>query len=161
MIKFKPSPYEYRRRLPHFQRSGAALFVTFHTLGFQPLNATARDIALECCLHDHGRRIHMHAAVVMPEHVHLLFRLKRDENGWQYPAHLVLQAIKGASSHRINRVLGNRGAVWDEESLDHVLRSTESLLEKLEYIRMNPVRRGLVNVPEDYQWLWINPEDFV
>jgi hypothetical protein len=29
------------------------------------------------------------------------------------------------------------------------------LEEKLEYIRQNPVRRGLVGTPEDYPWLWV------
>jgi hypothetical protein len=38
-----------------------------------------------------------------------------------------------------------------------VLRSDESLKEKCEYIRQNPVRRGLVKRPEDYRWLWVNP----
>src|SRR5580658_3389538 len=28
---------------------------------------------------------------------------------------------------------------------------------KLEYIRQNPVRRGLVEKPEDYPWLWLEP----
>jgi hypothetical protein len=37
-----------------------------------------------------------------------------------------------------------------EESFDHVLRSEESLDEKVEYIRQNPVRSGLVTSPEDY-----------
>ena len=49
------------------------------------------------------------------------------------------------------------GPVWEEESFDHVLRSDESLKEKCEYIRQNPVRRGLVKNPEDYRWLWIDP----
>jgi hypothetical protein len=47
--------------------------------------------------------------------------------------------------------------VWQEESFDHVLRSNESFAEKLEYIRQNPVRRGLVQKSEDYRWLWIAP----
>src|SRR5437667_124358 len=44
-----------------------------------------------------------------------------------------------------------------EESFDHVLRSQDSLEEKLEYLRQNPVRRGLARRPEDYPWLWIDP----
>jgi hypothetical protein len=36
-----------------------------------------------------------------------------------------------------------------EESFDHTLRTAESLKDKLEYIRQNPVRRGLVARPED------------
>jgi hypothetical protein len=45
------------------------------------------------------------------------------------------------------------GPVWQEESFDHVLRTSENLKEKIEYIRQNPVRRGLVAKAEDYRWL--------
>lgn len=30
--------------------------------------------------------------------------------------------------------------------------------ETIDYIRQNPVRKGLVQKPEDYQWLWVEPE---
>jgi hypothetical protein len=50
------------------------------------------------------------------------------------------------------------GPVWQEESFDHVLRSDESLKEKREYIRPNPVRKGLVMQPEEYRWLWMDPD---
>ena len=53
-------------------------------------------------------------------------------------------------------MLGHCGPVWQEESFDHMLRSNESFEEKLEYIRRNPVRRGLVSKPEDYRWLWLD-----
>ena len=44
------------------------------------------------------------------------------------------------------------------DPLDHVLRSDESLKEKCEYIRQNPVKAALVQKPEDYRWLWVSPE---
>jgi len=46
------------------------------------------------------------------------------------------------------------GPVWQEESFDHVIRGDVSLEEKIDYIRQNPVRRGLVSRPEEYRWLW-------
>jgi hypothetical protein len=33
-----------------------------------------------------------------------------------------------------------------------------NLKEKCEYIRQNPIVAGLVRKPEDYRWLWLNPE---
>jgi len=41
-----------------------------------------------------------------------------------------------------------------DESFDHVIRHAE-LEEKLEYIRQNPVKRGLVDHPDGYKWLLI------
>ncbi len=91
----------------------------------------------------------------MPEHVHLLLTPLEDEEGWPNGLPAILKAIKGTSARSINKLLGSDGPVWQEESFDHVLRSQESLEEKLEYIRQNPVRRGLANKPEDYRWLWV------
>jgi hypothetical protein len=65
-----------------------------------------------------------------------------------------VQAIKGSSAHSINKLLGRSGPVWQEEYFDHVVRSYESLRERIEYIRQNPVRRGLARTPEQYPLLW-------
>jgi len=75
-----------------------------------------------------------------------------------FPLVEVMQSLKSATAHRINKLLHRSGPVWQEESFDHVLRSDESLKEKAEYIRQNPVRRGLVQKPEDYRWLWLDPK---
>jgi len=94
----------------------------------------------------------------MPDHVHLLLTPLRDGGGFSYPLPSILKLIKGTSAREINKVLGRCGPVWQEESFDHVLRGDESFEEQLEYIRQNPVRRGLVERPEQYRWLWVGNE---
>ena len=169
--------YRYRRRLPHLQKADADLFVTFCTGGPLVLSSAARDLVLEHCLREGGilpfagreskaagegaratPRIRLHVVVVMPDHVHLLLSPLRDDEGWPFPLVDILQCLKSATAHRINKFLHHLGPVWEEESFDHVLRSDESLEEKCEYIRQNPVKAGLVSRPEDYPWLWVNPE---
>ncbi len=140
--------------LPHYQKAGRAVFVTFCKGNAEPFPPEARNLVLQSCLHDHKKRYQLHAAVVMPEHVHLLLNPLCDERGWPYGLPAILKLIKGSSARRINKLLGSSGPIWQEESFDHVLRSQESLEEKLEYIRQNPVRRGLVKTPEEYPWLW-------
>lgn len=149
------SGYEYRRRLPHFQKADQILFVTFCRLIREPFPDEARDVILAHCLHDRGKRIVLHSAVVMPDHVHLLLTPLRREDGWPYRLQEILKLIKGASARSVNAILRSSGPVWQEESFDHVLRSTENFRDKVEYIRQNPVRRGLVKRPEDYRWLWV------
>lgn len=97
----------------------------------------------------------MHACVIMPDHVHLLFKPLRDDVGDPYSLVEILQSLKGASAHAINKALHRSGPVWDEESFDHVLRATESFDTTVEYIRQNPVRRGLAACPKDYCWTWL------
>ena len=162
--------YRYRRRLPHLQKADADLFITFCALGRLVLPEQARTLVLEHCLREGGilagegaratpaPRIQLHAVVVMPDHIHMLLRPLRDENGWPFPLVNILQCLKGATAHRVNRLLGRSGPLWEEESFDHVLRSDEWLQEKCEYIRQNPVEAGLVRMPEEYRWLWIRPE---
>jgi REP element-mobilizing transposase RayT len=151
--------YEYRRRLPHYQNASGALFVTFRAFSTSGLPESARDLVLKHCLYDHGKRIHLSAAVVMPTHVHLLFWALRDETGWPFPLVDILQSLKGSSAHSVNKLMRWAGPVWQEESFDHVLRSDESWEAKREYIRQNPVRAGIVKRPEDYRWLWLNPHE--
>jgi len=141
--------------LPHYQKPGRTIFITFCKANRIPFTPGARDAILQHCLHDHTKRYDLHAAVVMPDHVHLLFSPLRDEKGWPYSLPTILKALKGTSARSINKLSGVSIPVWQEESFDHVLRSQESFEEKLEYLRQNPVRGGLVNKPEDYNWLWV------
>ena len=60
--------------------------------------------------------------------------------------------IKSYTGHEIAKLPKLKMPVWYSEGLDHVIRKEESLEEKLEYIRNNPVRRGLVKSPEQYRW---------
>jgi len=41
---------------------------------------------------------------------------------------------------------------WQEGCFDRLLRSNESLSEKWEYLRQNPIRAGLVQDPDDWPY---------
>ena len=91
----------------------------------------------------------------MPDHVHMIFTpLVDHENMEVYSLAEVMDGIKGASAHKINHALGRKGRLWQPESFDHVLRSSESLDRKVRYLLENPVRAGLVCHWKDYPWLW-------
>jgi REP element-mobilizing transposase RayT len=96
----------------------------------------------------------MHGAVVMPDHVHLLFTQLKDELGNLFGLPEIMSGIKGASSHSVNKVLDRRGPVWQYESFDRILRSDDIVHQKVEYICQNPLRKGLVQSVDDYPWLW-------
>ena len=145
--------YAYRRKLPHCQWVDKVYFVTFSTRRREVLTPGARDIVLETCLFGHGKLFELHAAVIMPDHVHLLFTPLTDEDGLISIAE-ILQAIKGAAAHRINKYLGRKARVWQEESFDCAMREVENVRGKIEYVLGNPVRAGLVGNPFDYRWLW-------
>ncbi len=146
--------YEYRRRLPHYQKDYHRLFVTFTTDHRWQLPPVARDIVLECCLKENGHKFDLHAGVVMPDHVHLIYSPLRREDGWSYTLPETMKAIKGRAARRINILLNRKGAVWQEEFFDHVLRSNDSLVDRVDYVCQNPVRAGLVKTEAEYLWVW-------
>jgi REP element-mobilizing transposase RayT len=63
----------YRRQLPHLQRDYRPHFVTFCTYKRWILPDQARDIVLDWCAHDHGVKASLYVAVVMPDHVDMVF----------------------------------------------------------------------------------------
>ena len=155
MGSFLDRHYSYRRRLPHYQKPGVAVFVTFKKLLMGDFSNRARTAILDHCLYDNGKKYNLYAAVIMPNHVHLLLAPLSDQTGWPFSLASILKSLKGTSARSVNKTMGTEGHVWQEESFDHVLRSDESMAQKLEYIRQNPVRKGLVSKPEDYPWLWL------
>jgi putative transposase len=146
--------YSYRRTLPHLLKDNRPVFVTFGTFKRWELSPEGRQLVFDCCLQEHGVTIDLHAVVIMPTHVHLLFTSLRNAAGWLVSLPQVMRLIKGRSAHFLNKLLDRHGAVWQEEAFDHVLRSNESLRGKVDYICQNPVRAGLVGREADYPWLW-------
>ena len=63
----------YRRQLPHLQRDDRPHFVTFCTHQRWILPDFARQIVLDCCLHDNDVKMSLYVFVVMPDHVHMIF----------------------------------------------------------------------------------------
>jgi REP element-mobilizing transposase RayT len=148
----------YRRQLPHLQVDDARHFVTFCTDRRRILPTHVRSIVLECCLHDNGKKFDLKVAVVMPDHVHIIFTPLVDNEAMEvWSLAKIMNAIRGVSAHKINKVLGRKGRVWQPESFDHVLRTSESLDAKIQYLLDNPVRRGLAREWHDYPWLWKKP----
>jgi REP-associated tyrosine transposase len=148
----------YRRNLPHLQRDGKRHFVTFVTRDRWLLPEWARDIVLESIRRDDPLRYELDAAVVMPDHAHLILTPAIDELRRRVvPLFEIMRAIKGASARNVNQKLERHGAIWQEESFDHVLRSAENTTAKLLYVLENPVRQGLVRIWQEYPWTWYRP----
>jgi putative transposase len=83
------------------------------------------------------------AAVLMPDHVHLLI------------APVEREAAAGNAAAAIKRFVRQRLEArwqWQPGSFDRLLRSDESAEQKWQYIRENPVRAGLVEKCQDWPY---------
>jgi len=78
----------------------------------------------------------------MPDHVHLIYSPLRRDDGWSYSLPEIMKAIKGPAAWRINHMSSRTGPVWQEEFFDHVLRSNESLMEKVDYLQESTASRA-------------------
>jgi len=85
-----------------------------------------------------GERWHFHCGVVMPNHVHAIVQLIPGQS----LAH-VSQSIKGFTAREINRSLGRKGPLWQDEVWDRIIRGPGSYEKYREYILQNPVKAHL------------------
>ena len=99
--------------------------------------------------------------VVMPEHIHLL--LTEPEVGTpstvmqvlkQRTAHALLPKRKRSNRRQLN-LFGEdapRRAFWQPRFYDFNVFTAHKRTEKLRYMHRNPVKRGLVDSPEQWRW---------
>ncbi len=92
--------------------------------------------------------------VVMPDHVHFF---AADSRGEKPLSHFVGK-WKEWTAKTCARRLSWSVPLWQPEFFDHVLRSSDNYGQKWEYVRNNPVRAGLVAVPEEWVFQGALPE---
>ncbi len=139
----------YQRRLRHFRRDGATYFVTWRVDRGQPaMDAVDRDTVIRAIRHFDGQRYHLHAFVVMDDHVHLVVTPAAG-----YLLHDLVRSWKSFSARSIHERSGHRGRFWQPEYCDRLISSDQEYRVVLEYIIGNPIRRW----PEaaSYPWLWV------
>jgi REP element-mobilizing transposase RayT len=64
----------------------------------------------------------------------------------------ITQGLKGYTAREANRLLGRRGAFWQDEGFDHWMRDEDRYLRCVEYIDRNPVEAGLCGSAEAWPW---------
>lgn len=106
------------------------------------------------------------AYVLMPEHVHLLVWPQNKEYDIADLRHAIkapvarqaIQYIEQSSPTLLAKITRQRGQrterlFWQPGGgYDRNIYNTKTLRSAIEYIHMNPVRRGLVHMPEDWAW---------
>ncbi|MBZ5720700.1 MAG: transposase [Acidobacteriia bacterium] len=89
-------------------------------------------------------RLYVYGYVVMPEHVHLLLSEPHRDT--------LADALKSLKQGVSRRLLGDAEHFWQKRYYDFNIRNYLQFVEKLRYIHRNPVKRGLCEHPEDWEW---------
>ena len=98
-----------------------------------PANA---KIVTDALYHFDGQRYEMASFVVMPNHVHVLFRPLGE-----HALADIVKSWKGFTAREINKRTGRKGPLWQEEYWDRLIRNEPHFAKVVDYIRENPGER--------------------
>ncbi|MBA3848451.1 MAG: hypothetical protein C0502_00465 [Opitutus sp.] len=84
--------------------------------------------------------------VIMPDHIHFFVRARPGAKSLSN----FMRDWKRWTAREILAAHGLRAPLWQAEFFDHALRSANSYAEKWEYVRLNPLRAGLVLSDESW-----------
>jgi REP element-mobilizing transposase RayT len=94
----------------------------------------------------HGQRYDLRAWVVMPNHVHAVFKVDST------PMSEIVGGWKRFTAKEVNRALGRQGAFWEADYWDTYMRSAAHELQTVRYTENNPAKAGLVLDPKQWSW---------
>ncbi|RPI45392.1 MAG: transposase [Betaproteobacteria bacterium] len=90
---------------------------------------------------------HIHAYVLMTNHVHLLLTPESRE-----ASSLLMKHLGQRYSQYLNRIYGRTGTLWEGRFRSCLIQEDSYLLRCYRYIELNPVRASMVNHPREYVW---------
>ena len=90
-------------------------------------------------------RIKWYSIMIMPDHLHAIIQLRI-----QYTLPDIMLTLKRFTARKINTLLKQKGALWQEGYHDSGIRGDIVLNEMIRYCYENPVRKGLVETAKDY-----------
>lgn len=144
----RPSaPHSKNLRLHRWSDVSATFFVTKSLLPKKPvLDAEARAVIVSAFRFAvQYERIHLRAFVVMPDHWHALVALREP---WTLPK--FTHAMMSFVGRKTDRVLSTHGTAWQDGYYDTHLKTARQFEYVARYIEQNPVVKGFVDLPE--QW---------
>ena len=131
--------------LKRYQLTGDLHFITFSCYERRSHLSTteSKNLFLETLLHTCSKyKSVLDGFVIMPEHVHLLLHEPSES-----PLATMMQALKCSVAKRsVPRPF------WYSRYYDFNIYTDSRRTEKLTYMALNPVKRGLCISPQDWPW---------
>ena len=139
---------------------GATYFFTLVTHQRRPLFSDSHIVALldEAIGKIHARHpFEIAAQVVLPDHLHALWRLPDGDADFSKRWRLIKEAFTRAyvkcrgvpEPTGLRRDKGEQ-AVWQRRFWEHLIRDERDFAAHVDYIHLNPVHHGLVCAPRDW-----------
>ena len=130
-------------------------FITTKTFDNYPffINSIYAEILISCIYFGREHNwFDLIAFTVMPDHLHLII-IPKEKNISQ-----TMHSIKSFSSKEINKIDKRKGNVWQSSFRDFTISTIDMLLEKVNYVYNNPVRKEMVIDASVYKFSSANPK---
>ena len=106
------------------------------------------DLFTRTCLDYRAKgKFQLHEFVLMPDHFHLIITPAADVS-----LEKAVQFIKGGYSFRVKKDLARNTEIWSTGISEHRIKGPDDYENHRQYLYQNPVRKGLVDRPEDYEY---------
>jgi putative transposase len=140
---------EYRRA---YQAGGCYFFTV--------VTQDRRKILTDAVIYERLRRAFRHvgktrpfrvdAIVVLPDHLHCIWRLPHGDNDfstrWRLIKHFVSRGVASGVNH------GQEQSFWQRRFWEHLIRDDHDWRRHIDYVFYNPVKHRYVNRPADWRW---------
>lgn len=90
----------------------------------------------------------IYAYCLMTNHVHLIIDPGADERNLS----MLMKRVAGRQTRYVNKMAKRSGTLWEGRYKSSPISTDNYLLACCRYVELNPVRAGIVAVPEDYRW---------
>jgi putative transposase len=141
------------RTFRRLYQPGGTYFFTVVTANRWPCFDNADNVrllgdALQCTRSSHP--FDSLAIVVMPDHLHCLWKLMPDDADfslrWQLVKKRFTANLSAASPHT------SRRTIWQPRFWEHLIRDAEDFGRHLDYLHYNPVKHGLAATPSAWPY---------
>lgn len=102
------------------------------------------DLLKETC---HKFGVPLYSYCLMTNHVHLLFKVKKDDVLSPF-----MHRLANTFAKRFNAIRRRKGHLWEGRFRSTIVHANSYFLRCMAYIDLNPVRAGIVKEPGDYPW---------
>jgi len=85
------------------------------------------------------KRYKMYAWCIMPNHVHAIVRVFKDN------LFKIIHSWKSYSASEANKILGRKGGFWHSDTYNHIIRSDKEFGFQMNYVWLNPEKAGYKN----------------
>ncbi|MFT3742951.1 MAG: hypothetical protein QM785_01535 [Pyrinomonadaceae bacterium] len=160
-------------KLKEFHRNWFRKFEeVLHNETTGPAWLVEREVAAmiyESLIHRHGKEYDLKAFSIMSNHVHAVFKPYLSERSLietreghrtrfessEPTLAVIMRSLKGYTARTANKILNRSGSFWEAESYDHEVRNNEEFFRIVKYVLQNPVKAGLVDSWQRWEWNWV------